>query len=250
VFGGLPSMGQGGDQVISKAVTAAIAALFKQTESLEAAVRAEPIAKLLQGSIDGFDLVGQGLRMYNGLRIEVMELYLQAISIDFGAIFKGKVNLRRAVEATMRVVLTEEDLTTSFNTPFVVAKLELIEYEGKPLKFKNTTMAVQKNRKLKLDSTVQVGDQPEPVNLSIEAGVDVEDRRKIQFVDVIYEGDEESQSVAKALVAHVNDLMNLDKFALDGTQLRVDRIRIRGSKLVFYGTANIEKFPEAKAVTP
>ncbi len=246
MFGGLPSMGQGGDQVISKAVTAAIAALFKQTESLEAAVRAEPIAKLLQGSIDGFDLVGQGLRMYNGLRIEVMELYLQAISIDFGAIFKGKVMLRRAVEATMRVVLTEEDLTTSFNTPFVVAKLELIEFEGKPLKFQNTTMAVQKNRKLKLDSTVQVGDQPEPVQLSIEAGVDVEDRRKIQFVDVSYEGDDASQAVAKALVAHVNDLMNLDKFALDGTQLRVDRIRIRGSKLVFYGTANIEKFPEAK----
>ncbi|NJN30237.1 MAG: DUF2993 domain-containing protein [Synechococcales cyanobacterium RM1_1_8] len=239
-------MGQGGDQVISKAVTAAIAALFKQTESLEAAVRAEPIAKLLQGSIDGFDLVGTGLRMYNGLRIEVMELYLQAISIDFGAIFKGQVTLRRAVEATMRVVLTEEDLTTSFNTPFVVGKLELIEYQGKPMKFQQTTMAVQANRKLKLESRVLVGDQPEPLQLSIEAGIDVEDRRRIQFVDVTYGGDGESQSVAQAMIAHVNGLMNLDKFALDGTQLRVDKIRIRGSKLVFYGTANIEQFPEAR----
>ena len=81
MFGGLPSMGQGGDQVISKAVTAAIAALFKQTESLEAAVRAEPIAKLLQGSIDGFDLVGQGLRMYNGLQ-ESHQVFLIHHSID------------------------------------------------------------------------------------------------------------------------------------------------------------------------
>lgn len=247
MFGGFPPMGQGGDQVISKAVTAAIASLFKQTETLEAVVRAEPVAKLLQGSIDGFDLVGQGLRMYNGLRIEVMELYLQAISINFGAIFKGKVELRRSVEASMRVVLTETDLTTSFNTPFVVEKLERIVYEGQPLKFQRTTLGIQPNGKLKLDSTVHLGEEAEPLHLDIEAGVAVEERRKIQFVDPSYGGNERSQTVAKALLAHVNSLMNLDKFALDGTQLRVDKIRIRGEKLVFYGTANIDHFPKANA---
>ena len=34
----------------------------------------------------------------NGLRIEGMELYFQAVSIDFGSIFKGKVQLRQPVK--------------------------------------------------------------------------------------------------------------------------------------------------------
>ena len=94
VFGNLPVPGQSGDRVVSKAVTAAISALFKQTEKLEAIVRAEPVAKLFQGSVDGFDFIGQGLLMYSGLRVESMEFYVQSVSIDFGAIFKGQVKLK------------------------------------------------------------------------------------------------------------------------------------------------------------
>ena len=58
---------QGGDQLVSKAVTAAISALFKRTQKLEVNLRAEPVAKLLQGSVDGFDFIGQGLLMYRGI---------------------------------------------------------------------------------------------------------------------------------------------------------------------------------------
>ncbi len=89
---------------------------------------APSVAKLLQGSLDGFDFIGQGMQMYNGLRSHVMELYLQAASIDFSAIFTGKVKLRQPIQATMRAVLTESDLTTSFNTPFVIEKLQRLKY--------------------------------------------------------------------------------------------------------------------------
>jgi len=59
VFGSLPFSNQSGDQLISKVVSAAIAALFKRTGKLTATVRAEPVAKLLQGSIDGFDFIAK-----------------------------------------------------------------------------------------------------------------------------------------------------------------------------------------------
>ena len=123
LFTSTPMQNQSGDRLVSKVAGAAIAALFKSSDQVEANVRAEPVAKLLQGSLDGFDFIGKGMQMYNGLRIEVMELYLQAISIDFSAIFTGKVKLKQPIQATMRTVLTESDLTTSFNTPFVVEKL-------------------------------------------------------------------------------------------------------------------------------
>ncbi|HAC63440.1 MAG TPA: DUF2993 domain-containing protein, partial [Cyanothece sp. UBA12306] len=105
VFGTLPFPNQSGDQIVSKAVSAAIAALFKRTGKIQATVRAEPVAKLLQGSVDGFDFIGNGMLMYNGLRIEDMELYVQAVSIDFSAIFSGQVKLRQPTQASMQNVL-------------------------------------------------------------------------------------------------------------------------------------------------
>ncbi len=246
VFGSLPFPSQSGDQLVSKAVTTAIAALFKRTEKLEATVKAEPVAKLLQGSVDGFDLIGQGMLMYNGLRIEAMELYLQAVSLDFGAIFSGQIKLRQPTQASMRVALTEEDLTNSFNTPFVVEKLQQLQYEGVSLRCNNTKMLIHEDQSLQIQSIVCLGEQSDEIALDITAQLQVEERRKLQFVNAVYQGTEEAQNLGKALIDHVNRLLDLDKFALEGTQLRVDQARIRKKQLIFYGIAQINQFPNRK----
>ena len=247
VFGSLPLPGQSGAQLVSKAISAAIAALFRRTGQIEANVRAEPIAKLLQGSVDGFDFIGQGMLMYNGLRIEAMELYVQAVAIDFSAIFRGQVTLRQPTQATMRVVLSEEDLTTSFNTPFVVDKLQRLQYQGQSLHFQNTQMLLNEDKSLQLKTQVRLGQSENLIDLDMKANLQVEDRRRLQFVDVTYEGDEAAVALGQALIDHVNNLLDLDKFALDGTQLRVDQLRMRDKQIIFYGIAKIDRFPQRKA---
>jgi hypothetical protein len=247
VFGSLPFPSQSGAQIASKAISAAIAALFKRTGSIEANLRAEPVAKLLQGSIDGFDFVGKRMLMYNGLPIEGMEFYVEAVSIDFSAIFKGQVTLKQPTQATMRVVLTEADLTTSFNTAFVVEKLQRLQYQGQSLHFQNTQVSLNPDKTLQLQTQVRLGDSSESLNLDLTASLEVEERRKLQFVNVTYSGGEAATSLARALIDHVNNLLDLDKFALDGTQLRVDRIRLREQQIIFYGTAQIERFPQRQS---
>jgi hypothetical protein len=247
VLGNLPFPGQGGDRIVSKAVSAAIAQLFKRTEKIEANVRAEPVAKLLQGSVDGFDFIGNGLMMYNGLRIEGMELFVQAVAIDFSAIFSGQVKLRQPTQATLRVVLTESDLTASFNTPFVVGKLQQLQIQGRSLHFQHTQMHLLDNKTLQIKSQIRVDDAAEPLEIDILAKLDVEERRKIQFVDVVCSGDAAALEVGQAIVDHVNTLLDLEKFALDGMQLRVDRLRLQNQQLVFYGTAQINQFPQRQA---
>ncbi|MEM8610633.1 MAG: DUF2993 domain-containing protein [Cyanobacteria bacterium P01_H01_bin.105] len=247
VLGNLPFPGQGGDQVVSKAVGTAIAALFKRTGKLEATVRAEPVAKLLQGSVDGFDFVGHGMLMYNGLRIKAMELFVQAVSIDFGAIFRGQVRIKQPTQASMRVVLTEEDLTTSFNTPFVVDKLQRMEFEGQSLHFSNTEMLLNDDKTISLTSQVRLGSgSGTPRFISLNARVEVYDRTKLAFVDVTCGGTDEDIALGEAIVDHVNALLDLDSFALDGTQIRIDKIRMRNKELVFYGVAHINQFPQKK----
>ena len=245
VLGSLPFPGQGGDRIVSKAVSAAIAALFRQTEQLDATVRAEPVAKLLQGSVDGFEFIGKGLQMFNGLRIACMELYVDAVAIDFGAILTGQVKLKQSTQATMRVVLTQEDLTESFNTPFVVEKLQRMEFEGKPLKFKETRMKVNEDRTVTLISQVQLG-KDAPVDLYIIADVEVEERRRIQFVNLKHGGDAAATELGTRLMDHVNSMMDLDRFALDGMSLKVDRLRVQPEQIVFYGTAQINQFPQRR----
>lgn len=246
VFSSLPFSGQNGDRIVSKAITTAIAALFKQTGKLEANLRVEPVAKLLQGSVDGFDFIGNGMLMYNGLRLEAMELYLQAISIDFSAIFSGKVKLRQPTQATMRIVLTEEDLTTSFNTPFIIEKLQKLEYEGKSLHFQHTQMTVNEDKSLTIKSQIKVGDTEEVTNIDIKADLDLQGRTKIQFTNPKYLGNNEGQILGKAILDHVNNLLDLDKFSIDGIRLRVDRARVKDKEFIFYGTAEIDHFPERK----
>lgn len=246
VFGSLPFSGQNGDKIVSKAITTAIAALFKKTGNLQANLRVEPVAKLLQGSVDGFDFIGNGMLMYNGLRLEAMELYLQAVSIDFSAIFSGKVKLRQPTQASMRIVLTEEDLTTSFNTPFIIEKLQRLEYEGKSLNFQQTEMIINEDKSLTIKSNIKVGDSEEVTTINIKVDLDVQDRTKIQFINPQYEGNNEGQTLGKVILDHVNNLLDLDKFSLDGTKLRVDRARIKDKEFVFYGTAEIAHFPNKK----
>lgn len=247
VFGNLPVPGQSGDRVVSKAVTAAISALFKQTEKLEAIVRAEPVAKLFQGSVDGFDFLGRGLLMYSGLRVESMEFYVQAVAIDFGAIFRGQIKLKQSTQANMRIVLSEDDLNASFNTPFLMDKMQQLTFEGNPLHFENTQLKVEGDRTLNFSSNVRVGDSDHPVPVNFTTRVEVQDRRKIQFVDIDYGENPENIELSKALVSHLNNLLDLDKFALDGMQLRVDQLRLRNKQLTLYGIANITDFPRRAA---
>lgn len=246
VFGSLPFPGQSGDQLVSKAVTGAIASLFKRTEKLEANVKAEPLAKLLQGSVDGFDFVGNGLVMYNGLRLEGMELYLQAVSIDFSAVFSGKISLRQPTQATMRIVLTQQDLTTSFNTPFIVDKLQKVQYEGNSLHFQNTEFNINSDKSIDLCSEVGLGSDGDIIPISIKANMELEGRTKIKFTNPIFQGDEKAQSLSEVLINHVNNLLDLDKFALDGSRLKVDRLRIKDQEVVFYGTLEMNHFPNRK----
>lgn len=246
LFTSTPFSNQSGDRLVSKVAGAAIAALFKRSEKVEANVRAEPVAKLLQGSLDGFDFIGKGMLMYNGLRIEAMELYLEAISIDFSAIFTGQIKLRQPTQARMRVVLTESDLSSSFNTPFIVEKLQRLQYEGKSLYFQNTEMTINSDKSLRIQTKIGLGSRDQPIEVDITAEVEVEEQRKIKFVNAKYGGDEKSIELGKALINHVNNLMDLDKFALENTQLRVDRLRIQNQSLIFYGIAKIDQFPTGK----
>ncbi|PZD70328.1 hypothetical protein C1752_14073 [Acaryochloris thomasi RCC1774] len=235
---------QGVDQFVSKVMTGAIAALLKRTEKLDVRVRAEPVAKLFHGSIDGFDFIGQGLLMHSGLQVDRMEFYLQALSIDFGALLRGQVQLRQSTQSSMRVVLTEEDLTAAFNASFLTEKLQQLSYGGQPLLFEKTRISINEDQFLRMQSWVYFGQVEQMLEIDITARLDFKGRRKLQFVEVTYGGDQRAIELGQMLTRHVNNLMDLDQFSFDGMKRRVDLLRLKDQQLTPYGVAYMEKFPQ------
>ncbi|WP_457502474.1 LmeA family phospholipid-binding protein [Thermostichus sp. MS-CIW-25] len=226
---------------VSRGVSAAIRALFKQAERLEARVRVEPVAKLLQGRIDSFELLGQHLQMYNGLRLSALELFCNAVAIDFSQIWQGKIKLRQPVQATMRVVLSQDDLVQSFNTPFVLNRLALVGQDGSPLS--HVHISITPARRLELHANVQQG-EARAFRVGFSAQVEVLERRRIRFTDPVFAGGtEEELALSRALVDCLNGLLDLDRLALRGTELRVDRVNLQPQQMILYGSATLAQFP-------
>jgi hypothetical protein len=121
-----------------------------------------------------------------------------------------------------------------------------LEYENQPIHFQNTKMTVNEDKTLTLKSEIKIGDEANATEIDINALLEVSGRTKIQFTNAQYGGDESAQKLGKAIIDHVNNLLDLDKFVLDGTKLRVDRARVKDKQFVFYGTAEISHFPERK----
>jgi hypothetical protein len=122
-----------------------------------------------------------------------------------------------------------------------------MEFEGQPLHFSNTEMGLNDDKSINLTSQIRVGSTSAmPQFINITANVEVYERTKIAFVDATCIGMDKDIALGKAIIDHVNALLDLDSFALDGTRLRIDKVRLRNKELIFYGVAHIDQFPQRK----
>ena len=76
-------------------------------------------------------------------------------------------------------------------------------------------MNITENRALRLKTQISVGTSNQPIDVDFTAHIEAEERHKIKFVNVKYNGNQESVDLGKSLIDHVNNLLDLDKFALE-----------------------------------
>jgi hypothetical protein len=76
-------------------------------------------------------------------------------------------------------------------------------------------------------------------------------RRRILFQGVQFEPEavpEDLRAISKILTEIfgevLNEMVDLDRFNLDGVNLRLNRLETQGKMLVFSGYAQIERFPK------
>ena len=261
MFGGFVGFGnkKGGDwgeNLINTVASNTIRHLFTRSDSVEVSVKCNPSSKLLQGTIDSFKMSGSGLVIRKQFRTEEMSFETDAVAIDFGSAVQGKIALKQPTQAIAQVKLSEADINKSFEADLVRKRLEnlapdaLTEIsDGEPISFTDVEVKLLPENGVKLSAKASWDSHTVPISLRCILGIGK--RRKVKFEEVQFESDEipaELQATSKkltlALGEILNEMVDLDKFNLDGVKLRLNRLQTEGQMLLFSGYAQIERVPQ------
>ncbi|NEO32068.1 MAG: DUF2993 domain-containing protein [Symploca sp. SIO3C6] len=245
-----------GEQMLNTVASKTIRHLFTRSESVEVAVRCHPSSKLLQGSIDSFKMSGRGLVIRKDFRTEEMSFETDAVSLDFSSVLKGQISLRQPTQAIAQVILTEPDINEAFKAQLVKKRLENLSAPalkelsaGKPISFTDVQVQLKPNNRLQLFAKAELPNHG-LVPISMSSTLEVERRRRILFKDSKFESKgipESLQEISQTLTATMDEILNnmvdLDRFNLDGVTMRINRLETQGQRLVFSGYAQIERIP-------
>lgn len=261
MFGGFtgltnPTGTDWGEKMLNAVASKTIRHLFTQSESVEVFVRCYPSSKLLQGSIDSFKMSGRGLVIRKDFWVEEMSFETDAVAIDFSSVLGGKLALKQSTQAVAQVTLSETGINQAFTAELVKKRLQNLSLpaltdlsEGKPVSFDQVQLQLLPENQVQIEAIADLSDDNR-VPISLKATIGIQKRRRIAFenpqfeLDAVPESQREiSLALAKTMADILNNMVDLDRFDLDGVTMRLNRLETRGKNLVFSGYAQIDKIP-------
>jgi LmeA-like phospholipid-binding len=247
-----------GERMLNTVASQTIRHLFTTSESVEVFVRCYPSSKLLQGSIDSFTMSGRGLVIRKDFAVEEMSFETDAVTIDFSSVLSGKLSLKQPTQAIAQVILSEAGINKAFKAELVRKRLinltlpALTELSGgKPVSFPEIQVQLLPKNRLRILATADLN-SAELVPLNMIVTTAIERRRRISFKDPEIELEqipesqrEISRTLSLALVEILDNMVDLDRFDLDGVKMRLNRLETEGQRLIFSGYAEIERIPRS-----
>jgi len=244
-----------GENLLSTVATNTLRHLFSRSDAVEVTVRCQPPSKLLQGSIDSFRMQGRGLVIRRDFRTEELSFETDAVAIDFGSVLQGNLALKQPTQAIAQVKLTEADINQAFQAPLVRQRLEGLTLSkltdlsgGLPVSFTEVKLTLLPHNRIQLYAVADLTNRRVPVSFSCKLGL--AKRRRITYEEAQFEAEPVpetdralSQILTDILVEIMNDMVDLDRFDLDGVLLRLNRLETQGKYLLFSGYAQIERVP-------
>lgn len=230
--------------------------LFTQSESVEVFVRCYPSSKLLQGSIDSFKMNGRGLVIRKDFWVEEMSFETDAVAIDFGSVLSGKLALKQPTQAVANVTLSETGMNSAFKAELVKKRLQNLTLPaltdlsgGEPVSFDRVELQLLPNNQVRILATADLSNG-NLVPLCLTATLGIERRRRLSFQNPQFELEtvpedqkEKALALAKAMAEILDNMVDLDRFDLDGVKMRLNRLETQGKNLIFSGYAEIDKIP-------
>lgn len=245
-----------GEQLLNTVASQSIRHLFTRSEFVEVSIRCYPSSKLLQGSIDGLEMKGRGLVIRKDFPVEEMSFQTDAIALDLAAVFSGQLRLKQPTQAVASIALSEDGINQAFGAQLVTKRLENLDLPaardisgGKPISFRDVRIELLPHNQIRIFAKVHQANT-EPIPIAMTSTLAIERRRCILFKETKFEPElvpesmrDRSEKLIAILDQILNEMVDLDRFGLDGVKVRLNRLETQGKKLLFSGYAQIQNFP-------
>ena len=245
-----------GEQLLNKVATQSIRHLFSSSAEVDVQIRCYPSSKLLQGIIDAFQMAGRDLVIRREFEVSEMSFVADAVNIDPSSILSGKIRLKQPTQAVAQVVLSEAGINRAFGAELVQQRLVNVASEtltnlsgGEPISFRDVQVQLLPDNQVAIAALTDLPNRKD-VPIRMRATLAVERRRRVLFQDATFDSDTIpadlqglSEIITLAFADLLNEMVDLDRFDLDGVMLRLNRLETSGKNLIFSGYAQIDHFP-------
>lgn len=245
-----------GERMLNAVATQSIRHLFTRSEQVDVVMRCQPSSKLLQGSIDSFKMTGRQLVIRRQFEVEEMSFETDAVAIDFSSVLGGKLRLKQPTQAVAQIVLAEDAINRAFSADLVQARLQQLNLPpltnlsgGEPVSFRDVQITLLPDNAVQIVAKTDLPNRAD-IPIQLTATLAIEKRRRILFQDPQFNSSgigEDVQGIAEILTEAfaqvLNEMVDLDRFDLDGVTLRLNRLETHGKQLLFSGYAQIDRFP-------
>jgi len=218
-------------------------------DQLELRVESAPNYQILAGAVDRVRLAGRGVYPTEFLRIDVVDVETDPISIDPNALGSGKVVLRRPLQAAARVVLRAEDVNKALRSPTILQsfqKLRLDLGDGKVDEFDLVDPEIifvsgnllRLRMKLKpTDPKKAVLDIDAQTRLRLIGGTKIE----LEGISINLQGVKFPEEISDRFAQNLNNLLDLKQLEPRGIIARVLQLEITDTNLQVVGFVRIDR---------
>jgi len=229
--------------VIDTAAEDAIRSQLANAEKLKVRVDNAPTHQLLQGNIKKIRIAGHGLYLKQlDLRIDSLELETDEINFLPSSIQKGKLKLKKPLQAGIRLVFTQADINKLLQSSDILAflpklKVDSQDYldidEDNVYKFANPQFKILDNNRSQFQIELRSEKGEKPLLIKVETKININKGRQITINETVVTVNEEqvASQFVEGIVKNLNQRLDLRNLEGDGLLIRILKLNIRASKL-------------------
>lgn len=240
------------EQALSLAAEMTLSSQLDEAENIDVDVRTDPL-KMVQGEVDSISIEGQGLVMQKDIRVQEMQLQTDSISINPLSALFGQIELNQPVDATARLVLTEQDINRTLNSDYVRSKIQNLELnvEGKTAVIKPLQMELHLpgDGKIVFNANTLLHDE---IGKTKEIGFTAimlvktgEQPLLMEGFNCTPPGQGISLELAIAFMKKLRELVNLPFYEVEGMALRVKDMDVQQGSITLHAEAHVTQLPSS-----
>lgn len=237
------------EQALSEAAEMTISTQLDQVENIDVNVRTD-LLKMVQGQVDSVSIASQGVVLQKDIRVQEIELHTNRVAIDLLSAVFGQIELNQPVDATARLVLTEQDINRALNSDYIRSKFQSLELnvEGQIVTLEPQQLEVHLpgGGKIGFRGTILLHEMGYIRRISFTGVIRPPTMKQPLLLEGFHctEGEGISLELAIAFIKQARELMSLPYLALQGMAIRINKLDVQEGRLTLHTEAYVRQLPD------